>query len=502
MDRVAYSGIEAACRAIKDGGVQLVSGVPGYPINGLFSALQQDQALHAEWQYNEKIAFEMAMGASACGDRAVVVAKHVGINVMSDPLIISSTHGIGAGIVVIAGDDVGALQSQNEQDSRWYGKLAEIPVLDPSTPAGLYDAIFFGLDLSERISAPVLVRVTEPVLTSSGVISQKKAAVPHKKLDRSVWSYTMYGKHQKYLSEGWELANKEANTSSLNRCVKRSSLGIISSGYASVPAEAVAGRLSISHLSLGFLNPIPKAMICDFLSEMDFILICEETAPFLEEQISSPNVKGRLTGHLPRAGPLNEASIQYGVENMAFESVPTIVKSETMASRGMAIGHCDLCPYEPVYKAIRSLGVPVAGDMGCSILATNPPYSMIDVACSLGSSVSTACGFNRKGIAMLGDFGLLHTGLQAMVNAKLHGYEVLVVVFANRQAAMTGGQVIPDVTGILKSVFAEDCIVAETGMDEERTRIELDNLLKSKGMKVYVVRGQCPAGAHYKNNKA
>ena len=162
------NGIEAACRAISDSGVKLIVGVPGYPINGLFSALKGQ---HAEWQYNEKIAFEMAVGASACGDRAIVIAKHVGLNVMSDPLIISSTHGIGAGIVVIAGDDVGAIQSQNEQDSRWYGKLAEIPVLDPSTPGDLYDAIFEGLDLSERISAPVIVRVTEPVLLASGEVS-------------------------------------------------------------------------------------------------------------------------------------------------------------------------------------------------------------------------------------------------------------------------------------------------------------------------------------------
>jgi indolepyruvate ferredoxin oxidoreductase alpha subunit len=496
-----YSGIEAARRAISDGGVRLAVGVPGYPINALFSALQQDPALRAEWQYNEKIAFEMAMGASAYGDRAVVVAKHVGINVMSDPLIISSTHGIGAGIIVIAGDDVGALQSQNEQDSRWYGKLAEVPVFDPSTPGDLYDAILSGLDLSERIGAPALVRVTEPVLAANDNISPKKVAVPHKKFDRSIWSYTMYGKHKKYLSEGWELALKEANASILNRCVKRSPLGIISSGHASVPSGAVAGALNLSHLSLGFVNPAPQAMICDFLKAMDFVLVCEETAPFLEEQITSPKVKGRLTGHLPRAGPLGEASIRQGVENIAFESVPIATEPETMASRGIAMGHCDLCPYDHVYRAIKSLGVPVAGDMGCSILATNPPYSMIDVACSLGSSVSTACGFNRKGIAMLGDFGLLHTGLQAMVNAKLHAYDVLVVVFANGQAAMTGGQALPDVTGILKGIFADDCIIADPGASEEHIRSELDSLLRSKGIKVYVVRSQCPAGAHYKSFK-
>lgn len=495
------NGIKAACKAVSDSGVKLIVGVPGYPINGLFSVIQQSSGLRAEWQYNEKIAFEMAMGASTTGDRSIVITKHVGLNVMSDPLVISATHGIGAGIVVISGDDVGAIQSQNEQDSRWYGKLAEIPVLDPSTPGELYDAIFEGLDLSERISAPVLVRVTEPILSASGEIPNKTSAPSIKKLDRSVWSYTMYGKHQKYMSQGWEIASKEAAVSGLNHCIKRSPIGIISSGYASVVAGAVASKLGLSHLSLGFVNPMPRALVCDFLSTMDFVLVCEEVAPFLEEQICSPKTKGRLTGHLPRIGPLDEASITHGVENIMFESVPTVVEPETMASRGMSMGHCDNCPYMPVYRAIKSLDVPVAGDMGCSILAANPPLSMIDVACSLGSSVGSACGFNRKGIAMMGDFGLLHTGLQAMLNAKLHGYDLVVVVFANGQAAMTGGQILPDVTGILKNIFKDDCVVVEArDVNEETVRHDLAGLLQGKGMKIYVIRSQCPAGARYRMN--
>ncbi len=138
-------GIEAAHLAIKDCGVKMINGVPGFPINHLFTAMQNDKDMSARWQFNEKIAFEMAMGASVCGERAAVICKHVGMNILSDPLIISATHGIGAGIVVIAGDDVGAVFSNDEQDSRWYGKLAEIPVFDPATPQDMYDADHSGL---------------------------------------------------------------------------------------------------------------------------------------------------------------------------------------------------------------------------------------------------------------------------------------------------------------------------------------------------------------------
>jgi len=205
------TGVDAAYLALKDAGVRMVTGVPGYPINDLFTRYQQDESLHAEWAFNEKIAYEMAVGASVCGDRSVVVSKHVGINVLSDPLVISVTHGIGAGIVVIAGDDVGAFMSSDEQDSRWYGKLAEIPVFDPSTPAEVYDSILGGLELSERISAPVLVRVVDIVLEGHGGVARKTLPVTHKKLDKAVWDYTMFGKHQKYLRDGWSEAPEKPN---------------------------------------------------------------------------------------------------------------------------------------------------------------------------------------------------------------------------------------------------------------------------------------------------
>lgn len=492
-------GIEAAHLALKDSGVRLITGVPGYPINHLFSALQSDESMRAQWQFNEKIAYEMAVGASVLGDRAAVVSKHVGINVMSDPLITSATHGLGAGIVVIAGDDVGAVQSQNEQDSRWYGKLAEIPVFDPSTPGELYDTIIMGFELSERISAPVLVRVVDGVLKEKGDIFRKKLPITHKKLDKSMWDCTMFGKHQKYLRDGWSHAAREASRSPLNYSNKKGPVGIISSGYASVVASKVAGTMGLSHLSLAFVNPLPGTLINDFLMGVEYVLVCEETSPFIEEQVALPKVKGRLTGHLPRAGPLDEPSIRSAIESIDSPGVYQDIRPETMTSRGYAVGKCDDCPYAPAYDAIKSLGVPVAGDMGCSILTASPPYSMLDAACSLGSAVSTACGFNKKGIAMIGDFAILHTGLQALVNARLNGHEALVVVFANREAAMTGGQALPDITSLLKDIFKEDCMVNDAGeLSKEKISEDLDRLLKAPGLKVYVITASCPTGHRYK----
>jgi indolepyruvate ferredoxin oxidoreductase alpha subunit len=311
----------------------------------------------------------------------------------------------------------------------------------------------------------------------------------------------MYGKHQKYLMEGWAGAAEEAEGSPMNRRFMRGKAGIISSGYISNIASAITSERGIfSHLSLELVNPLPRGLINDFIAGLEYVLICEEVSPFIEEQLNLPKVKGRLTGHLPRTGPLDEASIREAIGNLMMPGFYRDEMPETCAARGYAVGKCDDCPYAPVYDAIKSLGVPVAGDMGCSILTANPPYSMLDAACSLGSAVSTACGFSEKGIAMIGDFGILHTGLQALVHARYNGHEAVVVVFANREAAMTGGQALPDITGLLKDIFKEDCRVAGD-LTESRVREDLEKLIKMPGLKLYVIPSTCPAGHKYKNIK-
>ena len=167
------------------------------------------------------------------------------------------------------------------------------------------------------------------------------------------------------------------------------------------------------------VNPFPAKKAADFVAEMDAVLVCEETSTFIESQVVSPKVRGRLTGHLPMAGGLDEQLIQDAVTHISEMKVMTPVEPETMKSRGFAKGLCTECPFEAVYAAIKSLGVKTACDSGCSILTANPPYEMVDVACSLGSPASVASGFREKGVAMLGDFALLHTGLPALLNAKV-----------------------------------------------------------------------------------
>jgi Indolepyruvate ferredoxin oxidoreductase, alpha and beta subunits len=486
------TGVEAVRLAAEDASVKIATGVPGFPINSLFTTFQE-AGIAGRWQLNEKIAFEMAMGTSATGGRALIVSKHVGLNVMADPLTIASTHGIGSGIVVIAGDDPGATLSQDEQDSRWYGKPGDLPVYDPSTVTELYESIVDGLLLSEQISAPAIVRVTDQVLSSSGPVTRRKAPTPDKELSRDIWQYTMLGRHQKYMRDGWAAAARRASATSMNRIVRRGKIGIISSGYASVLAEGIAAANRLSHFSMAMVNPFPAKKAADFIAEMDAVLICEETSTFIESQVSSPKVRGRLTGHLPLAGGLDEQLILDAVSRIGEMKVTTTVEPETMQSRGFARSLCEGCPFMTIYESIRSLGVKTASDSGCSIRTANPPFGMVDVACSLGSPVSVASGFREKGVAMLGDFGLLHTGLPALLNAKYGGHDLLAIVFVNGKAMMTGGQDVPDVIPLLTSVFGEDCTVLDAGnLTAEQVQAELQKLFQAKGLKICAVRGECP----------
>ena len=226
------NGLDAVVSGIIDSGVKKVTGVPGYPITDLMEAIG-DNIKH-EWSINEKVALEMALGSSVCGDRSAVITKHVGMNILSDPLVTSAIHTIGAGVVIFAGDDPGIEKSQNEQDSRFYGSIAEVPVFDPGTPENAYLCVMEAFVLSEKVRTPVIIRLTDRLLKSTGdFIKRKTEKIPIKKIDKNIWLLTMLGKHQRFHAESYPYMCRYAETSKLNTCKKRGDIGIISSGFPS-----------------------------------------------------------------------------------------------------------------------------------------------------------------------------------------------------------------------------------------------------------------------------
>jgi indolepyruvate ferredoxin oxidoreductase alpha subunit len=475
----SMNGLQAIVLAAQDAGVEVRTYVPGYPITDLAAALG------AEISVNEKVALEIALGASATGLRSLVIVKQVGMNILADPMVISATHSIGAGLVIIAGDDLGPRGSQAEMDSRFYGPLAELPMLDPRRPATLHASILEGYALSERLRIPVIVRVTWRLLADEGPLIQ---AQPNEgqaqQFEKGALELTMRGRHQRHHDKIMVDAKEASESSILNRLEVSGNVGIIAGGR---PA-ALAEGLGVSLLSVGYCNPLPTKLLRRFIDDHRRILVAEEPEPFIESQLAlSPKVKGKLTGHLPR-GPLERADIIRALEGLEEtpEREPQVY--ESVAERGYK-GVCDDCPFAPIFRALGKIDVPVAGDAGCAIRATREPFNSVDVVYGLGSSVGVASGFAKKGIAVVGDYALAHSGLQGLINAVWQKRDVLVVVLKNDVAAMTGGQDVPDLTKLVEALVPTKYV--ELQSSEAELMKVLSKELERPGATAVVAAGMC-----------
>ncbi|MDN5309915.1 MAG: indolepyruvate ferredoxin oxidoreductase, alpha subunit [Methanolobus sp.] len=499
------TGLDALYLASIDSGVKRITAVAGFPITAVAERFirDNDNTCDLHWFTSEKSAMETALGASVCGCRSLVLVKHVGMNLLADPLITSVTHTIGAGVVILAGDDPAAFGSQNEQDSRWYGKIAEIAVFDPSGPESAYECLVRAFDISEEASTPVIVRVTDRLEKSEGRIQRitPRAGGQGKLFDPSVWKLTMHGKHQRFHLRSQPILVREAEKGSLTRVSTRGSVGVISSGFPSaIVDELLSGDEqwnSVSHLALGVVSPFPYELVANFVRRHERVLVAEESEPFVESHIRVfGNVYGKETGHLPY-GLLDREHIGFALENLDREQVAKYTSIQTIAERGPR-PICSDCPYMPLYHILRRLDVMIAGDMGCSIRTAPEPLGAVDTGFSLGGAISTACGFNKKGIAVIGDFGLAHSGIVGLINAVDHGSDVLVIVLQNDVAAMTGGQPSPDVKEAVRALvpdletFDLDASVRNMGdaAAEELERV-IQEKLAQKGVSVIYVKCKC-----------
>ncbi|HOV82225.1 MAG TPA: thiamine pyrophosphate-dependent enzyme [Methanothrix sp.] len=440
---MSESGVEAAAQAARDAAAAVRTYVPGYPVTALGEALQAQIAV------SEKVALEIALGASATGLRSVVLVKQMGMNVLLDPLVISATHGIGSGLVVIAGDDLGPKGSQTEMDSRYFGPLAKLPVLDPKDPAYLHASLMEAFSLSEHLRAPVIVRVTAQLLAAHGPpIQPRPEKAPGQRLEREIWELTAKGRQQRHSEMTMASARQAAESSVTNRLEISGDIGIIASGRAAALAEG----LGVSLLTIGYAYPLPERLVRRFIDGHRLVLVAEEPEPFIESHLAmSPRVRGKLSGHLPH-GLLNRSDIISALEGLEERPARRPLVYESVAERGYE-GICEGCPFAPLFSALAAVDVPVAGDAGCAIRASREPFASVDMAYGLGSAAAVASGFAQKGIALLGDFALAHSGLQGLINAVWQKRDLLAVVIKNDVAAMTGGQPSPDLTAALQALL-------------------------------------------------
>lgn len=460
MNRQLLLGAEAVAQAALDAGISGVYAYPGTPSTEITEyiqhAPQQEEApVRSTWATNEKTAYEAALGMSYAGKRSLVCMKHVGLNVAADPFMNSSITGVLGGLVVVVADDPSMHSSQNEQDSRVYGKFAMIPLLEPSNQQETYDMVRCAFDLSEETALPVLLRIPTRLSHSRAVVSRKEVRLQNRlqpSTEKGKWILLPANarrNYQKLLEKQLELMERSEN-SPFNRITEgEGERAVIAFGIAYNYAMEVIEtyNLHIPVLKIGHY-PLPEKSLKAFTQKYSDILVAEEGYPVQEELLKgsfgNTKFRGRLDGALPRTGELspNLLAIALQVETADIQRMPAIV-----ASRPPML--CKGCSHRDLFEALNRVMADypeqhLFGDIGCYTLGALPPYGSISTCVDMGASITMAKGAAdaglRPAVCVIGDSTFTHSGMTGLLDAVNDRSPVTVIISDNGTTAMTGGQ--------------------------------------------------------------
>ena len=526
-------GSESIARAVVDAGAAVVASYPGGPVTRIVEnliALSASCDLYVEWSNNEKVAFEVALGCSLAGRRAVIAAKHVGINHILDPLMTVNLTGSGGGMVILAGDDPGSYGSQNEQDSRLLGAFAEIPILEPATPDQGYRMTRQAFRLSEAYHLPVMVRFVADYTADHGPV----ATAPPSRASRAEFNREMRwqalpalvvddhaGLHKKLkqICKSFD----QPPYQSFNSSAGGGPTGIIAAGHMAARLRAYAPLADVRVFELGTIFPLPKKQMTAFLTDLDRVYVLEEVEPFIENQVRTlaqiqglqVEIFGKTTGHVPWEGDIQLEKLARLLTEQLGQSLTALPAPKRTYPSLQPFG--EGCSYTPFFKTLQQMiaekSIPkpiVVGETGCLVRLSNPPFEMLDVKYSMGSSIGIACGLWHSGVddrilAVTGDSVFFHTALNGLVNAAHHQADIIVVIMDNETVALTGFQ---DRTGAgitamgenVQPIYPEkvaaamgiDTVYTLDAFDEKAIRSALQQVFNQKGLSCMVVRGRCP----------
>ena len=530
-ERILLLGDEAIALGAIHAGISGVYAYPGTPSTEITEFIQgHAPEVRSRWCTNEKTAMEAALGMAYAGKRALVCMKHVGMNVAADAFVNSAITGVNGGLVVLAADDPSMHSSQNEQDSRFYGKFSLLPILEPSTQQEAYDMMQYAYALSEAMKLPVLMRVVTRLAHSRAGVEVKEA-LPQNGLnpetDRTHWVLLPANARRQYAGlvakQPDLLASSEAspynfstqrhkdteekeNSVSPCLCVPKSPLGVVACGIAyNYVMENEPQKLDIPVLKVS-QYPIPEAAIKAMAEQCESLLIAEDGQPLVEEQVKSLlgadyALKGRLTGDLPRMGELTPDSVGAAL-GVTIEQ--PYAKAQNLMPRPPAL--CQGCGHRDVYDALNKVaaeyeGARIFGDIGCYTLGALPPFRAIDSCVDMGASITMAKGAADAGvfpaIAVIGDSTFTHSGMTGLLDAINDNANITVVISDNLTTAMTGGQ---DSAGTNK--FEAICL--GLGVAPEHVRVvvplpknmeEITRIIREeieyKGVSVIIPRREC-----------
>ncbi len=452
-------GNAAVARGAYEAGVNVVSSYPGTPSTEITEEIVRFDEVYAEWAPNEKVAAEVAIGASIAGARSMSCMKHVGLNVMADPLFTVSYTGVNGGLVFCVADDPGMHSSQNEQDSRHYVKAAKLMCVEPSDSAECKAYTKEAFSLSEQFDVPVMVRLTTRVSHSQSLVElEEREDVPLKAYEKNIGKYVMMPanavKRHVVVEERTKKLVEFAETTALNKVEENGSkIGVIAAGIAYQYAKEGLGD-QVDYLKLGMVYPLPVEKIKNFAKKYDVVYVVEELDPFIETHCKAIGVDVKGKDVFTMLGEYTP--------NMLKEKILGIAPAKTMAVEEAVPVRppvmCAGCPHRGTFYVLKKLGCTVSGDIGCYTLGAAAPLQSVDTCICMGASVSAALGmakargeqFTEKLVSVIGDSTFIHSGITGLIDIVYNKGNNTVLILDNSITGMTGHQDNPTTGRTLK----------------------------------------------------
>ena len=470
-ETVIMLGNEAIARGAYEAGVKVSSAYPGTPSTEISENLAKYDAVYTEWAPNEKVALEVAIGASIAGARSLACMKHVGLNVASDPLYTFAYTGVGGGSVIVVADDPGLASSQNEQDTRMIARSAHIPVLEPSDSK---EFVKLAYEISEKYDTPVILRTTTKLAHSQSAVTLcDRVEVADKVYERNVSKYVMMpasaiGRHL-VVEDRENRLSEDASALAINRVeMADTKIGFITSGIAYQYVKEVCPDASV--LKLGMVNPLPKKLIEEFAKKVDTLYIFEELEPVIEEQVRALGISVKGKECFTKQGEYSANLLRrvlYGKDGATFERIDTPNRPPIL---------CPGCPHRSVFSVLNKLKIHASGDIGCYTLGAVAPLGVIDTTVCMGAGISMLHGMEKamgkdyikNWVAVIGDSTFLHTGVNSLINLVYNKSTGTVIILDNRTTGMTGHQ--------------EHAATGKTLKGEDTYAIDLSVLCRSVGV--------------------
>ena len=441
-------GNAAAARGLYEAGCSVISSYPGTPSTEITEEAAKYDEIYCEWAPNEKVAMEVAFGASLAGKRSFCAMKHVGLNVAADPLFTMSYTGVNAGLVIAVADDAGMHSSQNEQDSRHHAIAAKVPMLEPSDSAEALEFAKLAYDLSEQFDTPVLLKMCTRIAHSQSLVEFHDRVVPDPvPYQKNIQKYVMMPGNAKVrhpmVEERTRKLTEWAETAPVNRVeMGGTKLGVITSSTSYQYVREVFGD-SVSVLKLGMVNPLPEKLIRDFAARVDKLVVVEELDPIIENHCRCLGLEVTGKEALPIIGEFSQNLV---AEKLGGQVHTGKALEDVIPPRPPVM--CAGCPHRGLFYTLGKNKCTVLGDIGCYTLGAVAPLSAMDMTLCMGASVSAIHGFNKalgaesekKTVAVIGDSTFMHSGMTGLANIAYNQSNSTVIILDNSITGMTGHQ--------------------------------------------------------------